>query len=126
MQDDAASEGTEDDGIFDAELTRTFDVFGQRLAEQSRVLVAEGAASVPIPGGTMRARLRRPRWWRPGLLEVAAQDAASGEIIWRGSEALLRSDRHDAALVEKITMSLAMELTYGPASGSSEPDESSP
>ena len=124
MQDGAPSEGAEDD-IFDADLTRTLEIFGQELERQSRVLAATGAASVSVPDWTMRARLRPPRWWRSGLLEVTGADASSGEIIWRGSESLLRSGRSDAALVRKITVSLAMQLTYGPSS-SSDGDESSP
>ncbi len=56
------------------------DARGQELAEQSQILPATGTASIPIPGAPLHARLRSPSWWRHGLLELAAEDARSGEI----------------------------------------------
>ena len=121
MEDDAPGVGEEADEVFDHELTHMLDARGQELAEQSQILLATGTASIPMPGATLHARLRSPRWWRHGLLELAAEDARSGEITRACSVPVGKSDRSHVALTREITINLAYELTYGPSSTGTEP-----
>ena len=121
MNDDASGVGEEADEVFDHELTNMLDARGQQLAEQARILLATGTASIPIPGARLHARPRTPRWWRHGLLEMSAEDAHSGEITRACAVPVGKSDRSEAALAREITINLAYELTYGPSSTDTEP-----
>jgi hypothetical protein len=76
--ENSPAEGAE---VVDHELTRILHVHGQVLEEQSRTLVITGAASICMPGILLRARLRVPRRWRKGLLEVTSEDPSSGEAL---------------------------------------------
>jgi hypothetical protein len=101
------------DEIFDQELTDVLAAYGQELEEQSRVLIATGAASITRPWVILRARLQVPRRWRRGLLEIAAHDPASGTVMGGGSMMLGRQGQHSASLVREITVHLGMELAHG-------------
>lgn len=116
MGDDPA-DGAEAGEVFDHELTRVLHEHGQVLEEQSRALLTTGAASIAMPGVMLRARLRIPRRWRQGLLEVTAQDPASGAVLSRSSSPLARIGRNDGSLslIGEITTRLAFEVVYGPS-----------
>ena len=88
--DDPAA-GGETAEIFDDELTRVLQEHG--LQEQSRALLTTGAASIAVPGMMLHARLRIPRRWRKGLLEVTTEDSASGAVLGTSSSPLSRAGR---------------------------------
>jgi hypothetical protein len=103
--------------VFDHELTRVLQVHGQALEKQSRALLATGEASIAVPGVILRARLRAPRWWRQGLLEIATENPVTGAITRTSSRPAGRAGHDRASLLREITIDIALELTYGPASG---------
>ena len=98
--------------VVDHELTRILHAHGQVLEEQSRTLVITGAASIRIPGIVLRARLRVPRRWRKGLLEVTSEDPSSGEALGTCSVPLGRVGHHHGSLslVDEITIRLAGQV----------------
>jgi hypothetical protein len=116
MGDDPA-DGAEGGEVVDHELTRVLHEYGQVLEEQSRALLTAGAASIPMPGMMLHARLRVPRRWRQGLLEVTAEDPASGEVLGSSSSPLGRAGRSHGSLplINEITIRLASEVVYGPS-----------
>jgi hypothetical protein len=116
MGDDPA-DGAEAREVFDHELTRVLHEHGQVLEEQSRALLTAGAASISVPGVILHARLRIPRRWRKGLLEVTAEDPASGEVLGSSSSPLGRAGRNHGflSLIDQITIQLAFEVVYGPS-----------
>jgi hypothetical protein len=99
--------------ILDHELTRILAIHGPELEETSRILLATGAATIARPEVILRVRLRVPSRWRRGLLEIAAEDPASGAALARSASTLRRSGQDSAALRQEITIDLAMELAYG-------------
>lgn len=103
--------------VFDHELTRVLHEHGQVLEEQSRALLTTGAASIAMPGVMLRARLRIPRRRRQGLLEVTAEDPASGEVLGSSSGPLGRIGRNHGSLslTGEIAIRLAFEVVYGPS-----------
>lgn len=107
MEDDPkAAEAGE---VFDHELTHVLQVRGHELGELSQQLLATGAGSIAGPGVELRARLRVPRWWRRGSLEISAEDSASGEVR-RGCWSLGRAGRDRESLMMEITVDLALAL----------------
>ena len=114
---DGPVDGGEAGEVFDQELTRVLHEHGQVLERQSRVLVTTGAALISVPGVMLRARLRIPRRWRKGLLELTSEDPANGEVLGRSSCLLDRvgSDHESLSLIDQITIHLALEVVYGPS-----------
>jgi hypothetical protein len=112
--DDPAA-GGETAEIFDDELTRVLQEHG--LQEQSRALLTTGAASIAVPGMMLHARLRIPRRWRKGLLEVTTEDSASGAVLGTSSSPLSRGGRSHGSLslIDEITIQLALEVAHGPS-----------
>ncbi len=110
--DDPADDGAAAE-IFDEELTRVLREHG--LEEQSRDLLTTGAASIAVPGMMLHARLRIPRRWRKGLLEVTTEDSASGAVLGTSSSPLSRAGRNHGSLslIDEITIQLALEVVYG-------------
>lgn len=106
-----------DDGeteeVFDHELTRVLRTRGRALEEQSRTLLAMGAATIASPEAILHAKLRIPRWRRRGLLEIAAEDPITGEVKSSSSIPLRTAGRNRASLIEEITIRLANELAHG-------------
>jgi hypothetical protein len=119
MEQDPASDGVEASDVFDHELTRVLQVHGPALEKLSRALLTAGEASIVVPGATLRATLRAPRWWRRGLLETVTENPVTGAITHTSSRPAVRAGRDRASLLREITIDLALELTYGPASGPS-------
>jgi hypothetical protein len=114
---DSPADGAETSEVFDHELTRILHEHGQVLKEESQALLTTGSASISVPGVMLRARLRTPRRWRQGLLEVEAEDPASGEVLGSSSSPLGRigSNRGSLSLIDEITIDLALEIVYGPS-----------
>jgi hypothetical protein len=111
---DSPADGAEPGEVFDHEVTRVLREHG--LEEKSRALLTAGAASIAMPGVTLHARLRMPRRWRKGLLEVTSRDRASGEVLGSSSRPLDRAgrSRESLSLVDEIAIDLALEVVYGP------------
>jgi hypothetical protein len=98
--------------IPDHELTRVLREHGPLLEEQTRVLLATGAAEVAVPGLLLHARLRPPRRWRKGLLEVTSEDPFTGETLDTSSP--LRRTPRPSSRTEEITIHLALQIVYRP------------
>jgi len=99
--------------VFDHELTHVLQVRGHELEELSQKLLATGTGSIAAPGVILRARLRAPRWWHRGCLEIDTEDAVSGEVRRGSSSPLGRAGRDRESLIMKITVDLALELAHG-------------
>ena len=115
---DSPGDDAEAGDIPDHELTRVLQEHGQALEEQSRALLATGAASISVDGLLLHARLRVPRRWRKGLLELTLEDPASGETPDTSSGPLDRAGRSPGSLslISEITIRLAMAIVYGRSS----------
>jgi hypothetical protein len=98
--------------IPDHELTRVLQEHGQALEEQSRALRATGAASISVDGLLLHARLRLPRRWRKGRLELTLEDPSSGESLDTSSGPLGRTRRSHGplSLIDQITIRLALQV----------------
>ena len=96
----------------DHELTRVLQQHGQVLEEQSRALLATGAASISIDGLRLEARLRAPRRWRKGLLELTLENPSSGETLSTSAGPLDRTRRGHGplSLIDQITIRLALQV----------------
>ena len=103
--------------VVDHELTRVLHEHGRLLAEQSRALVTTGAASISLPRTLLHARLRIPRRWRKGLLEITSENPSSGIALGTSSSPLSRADRSHGSLslIDEVTIQLAFEVVYGPS-----------
>jgi hypothetical protein len=114
---DSRADGAEADEVVDHELTRVLHEHGQLLEEQSRALVTTGAASISVPGMLLHARLRLPRRWRKGLLEITSEDPSSGAALGTSSSPLSQAGRSHGSLslIEEVTIQLAFEVVYGPS-----------
>jgi hypothetical protein len=103
-------EAAEPGEAFDHELTHVLQARGHELEELSQKLLATGTGSIAGPGVILRARLRAPRWWRRGSLEISAEDSVSGEVR-RCSWSLARAAGRDReSLIREITVDLALVL----------------
>jgi hypothetical protein len=114
---DSPAGGEEAGEVFDHELTRVLREYGPVLEEQSRALLTTGAASISVPGVLLRARLRIPRRWRKGRLEVRSEDPATGAELGNSARPVRRAGRSHGSLslIDEITVELALEVVYGPA-----------
>ncbi|HEY1618306.1 MAG TPA: hypothetical protein VGG25_11835 [Streptosporangiaceae bacterium] len=101
------------DEIFDQDLTDVLEARGQELEEQSRTLLATGAATITRPEVILRATLQPPSRWRHGMLRIVAEDPASGHVQGNSSLTLRRGPRTSASLADELTIHLAMELAHG-------------
>src|SRR5258708_15596386 len=102
--------------VLDQELTAVLQAHGQMLEERSHALLAHGAVSIVRPGVILSARLRVPRWWRQGLLEISAEDPVSGAVRSSSSIPLGKAGRNRASLLREITVHLGGELPHGHSS----------
>jgi hypothetical protein len=120
---DSPADGGAAGEVPDHELTRVLHEHGQVLEEQSRTLLATGAASVSVPGALLHARLRIPRRWRKGLLEVTAEDPSSGAALGASAIPLDRPGRRRGSmpLVDELAVRLAAEVAHGPAAEANGP-----
>jgi hypothetical protein len=103
----------EPDEEFDHQLTQVLQTQGRELEEHGRALLASGSVLITRPGLVLRARLRPPRWWRRGELEIATEDTASHQVT-NGAVPLDRGVRDQQALIREITIRLAFELAHRP------------
>jgi hypothetical protein len=111
---DSPADGAE---IVDHDLTRVLHVHGQVLEEQSQALVTTGAASICVPGMLLHARLRIPRRWRKGLLEITSEHPSSGKALGTSTIPLGRAGHSHGSLslIEEITIRLAGQVADEPS-----------
>jgi hypothetical protein len=114
--EDSRADGAEAGEVVDHQLTRVLHEHGRLLAEQSRALVTTGAASISLPGTLLHARLRIPRRWRKGLLEITSENPSNGMALGASSSPLSRAGRSHGSLslIDEVTIQLAFEVVYGP------------
>lgn len=110
---DGSPGAAEPDEEFDHQLTQVLQTQGRELEEHARALLASGSALITRPGLVLRARLRPPRWWRRGELEIATEDTTSHQVT-SGAVPLDRGGRDQQALIREITIRLAFELAHRP------------
>jgi hypothetical protein len=110
---DDASDSSEPDEVFDQELTDVLTVHGEMLEEHARALVANGKSTVELPEVTLRVRLRQPRWWRQGVLEIETKSKATGETSGSTSVVVAMAGTDGDVLIQEITIHLAVELAHG-------------
>jgi hypothetical protein len=94
--------------IPDRELTRVLREHGPLLEEQIRALLATGAAEIAVPRLLLHARMRSPRRWRKGLLEVTSEDPFTGATL--ASTSPLRRTPWPPSLTQEIAIRLALEI----------------
>jgi hypothetical protein len=98
--------------IPDRELTRVLRQHGPLLEEHTRALLATGAAEIAVAGLLLHARLRPPRRWRKGLLEVTSEDPFTGATL--GTASPLPRTPWPPSLSREITICLASEIVHRP------------
>lgn len=108
MEDDIPDQ----DEVFDRQVGHILDTQAPLLREQTAALLATGSASLFWAGARVQARLRLPRWWRPGRLEISREDPAHGSTGSTGSSLipLGRSHWDRDFLRREITLQLAVML----------------
>jgi hypothetical protein len=94
--------------IPDHELTRVLREHDLLLEQQAWALLTTGAASFSVAGLLLHARLRRPRRWRKGLLEVTSEDPSTGATV--GTASPLRR----TCGPREIKIRLATEVVHRP------------
>jgi hypothetical protein len=110
---DDANDPPDEDEVFDQELTDVLAAHGDMLEEKARALLANGKAAVELPQVALRVRLRQPRWWRQGVLEVETENKATGEVSGSTSVVVAMTGTDGSALIQEITIHLAVELAHG-------------
>ncbi len=82
MRDDAGDQADNPEA-FDRKVAEVLGAEAGMLREKSDLLLATGSARIERPAGTLRASLRPPRWWRPGVLREWAvrEDGATSSLI---------------------------------------------
>ena len=109
MEENPHADGPDADEDFDRRVGEVLETEAAWLAEQCRVLLAQGSMSAVRRGLRVRAQLRLPRWWRPGVLKIWAEDNAGG----RSASSVIplgRTSWQPAFLTVEITLQLAVML----------------
>lgn len=113
VKDDPDTGSPDADDAFDRQVGHVLDTESAWLAEQCQVLLARGSMSAPRQGLLIRAQLRPPRWWRPGVLKIWAEDSGGGRSA-SSVTPLGRTSRQPASLTGEITLQLAVMLAGSP------------
>ena len=108
VHDDAGDRADEPEA-FDRKVAEVLDAEAGMLSEKSERLLSTGSVSIERPAGVLNASLRRPRWWRPGVLRqwaVREDGATSSGVIPLGRTL-------DVAFVlSQITLQLAVSIAW--------------
>lgn len=106
---------------FDRQVGRVLQTRAEWLRERGVEVISNGSASMAVDGAVLHARLRLPRWWRPGELKISGRSSAGGgfgQIIIP----LGRSGRDRDVLAREIVLQLAVMLAgTGPAEAADQP-----
>jgi hypothetical protein len=106
LHDDAREPDT--DEAFDRRVGDVLESEAEMLRDSADALMDRGSISIARPGVLVRARLRLPRSWRAGVLEVCA-DYTGGRSS-HGVIPLGLRPRDPASLLGEITLQLAVAL----------------
>jgi hypothetical protein len=104
-----AGDQADDPEAFDRKVGEVLDAEAGMLREKSDLLLATGSARIERPAGTLKASLRPPRWWRPGVFRqwaVREDGATSSGVVPLG-----RTMGATSALSE-ITLQLAVSVAW--------------
>ena len=108
VRDDAGDQGDEPDA-FDRKVGEVLDAEAGMLREKSELLLATGSVSIARPAGVLKASLRPPRWWRPGVFRdwaVREDDATSSGVVPLGRT------MDTASVLSQITLQLAVGVAW--------------
>ena len=79
------------------------------LREKSELLLATGSVSIDRPAGALRASLRPPRWWQPGVFRewtVREDCATSSGVVPLGRT------MDTASVLSEVTLQLAVSVAW--------------
>ena len=79
------------------------------LVEKSELLLATGSVSINRPAGALKASLRPPRWWRPGVFRewaVREDGSTSSGVVPLGRT------MDTASVLSEITLRLAVNVAW--------------
>jgi hypothetical protein len=104
-----AGDQADEPEAFDRKVGGVLDAEAGMLREKSDLLLATGSAQIERPAGTLKASLRPPRWWRPGVFRqwAAREDGATSSGVVPLSRTM------DAtSVLSEITLQLAVSLAW--------------
>jgi hypothetical protein len=104
-----AADPADEPEAFDRKVAEVLEAEARMLREKSERLLATGSVSIDRPAGVLRASLRPPRWWRPGVL----REWAVREDGHTSTSVLPLGRTMDAASVlSQITLQLAVSVAW--------------
>jgi hypothetical protein len=108
VHDDTGDRGDGPD-TFDRKVGEVLDADAGMLREKSELLLATGSVSIDRPAGVLKASLRPPRWWRPGVFRdwaVREDGATSSGVVPLGRT------MDTASVLSQITLQLAVGVAW--------------
>jgi hypothetical protein len=99
----------DDPDAFDRKVAEVLDAEAGMLREKSDLLLATGSARIGRPAGTLKASLRSPRWWRPGVFRqwaVREDGATSSGVVPLGRT------MDATSVLSEITLQLAVSVAW--------------
>ena len=108
VHDEAGEQGDAPDA-FDRKVGGVLDAEAGMLREKSELLLATGSVSIDRPAGVLKASLRPPRWWRPGVFRdwaVREDGATSSRVVPLGRTV------DTASVLSQITLQLAVGVAW--------------
>jgi hypothetical protein len=109
VRDDEGDRGDELPDAFDRKVGEVLDAEAGMLREKSELLLATGSVSIDRPAGVLRASLRPPRWWRPGVFRqwaVREDGATSSGVVPLGRT------MDTASVLSQVTLQLAVNVAW--------------
>ena len=108
MRDDASGRADEPE-TFDHKVAEVLDAEAGLLRHKSEQLLATGSVSIERPAGVLKAALRPPRLWRPGVF----QDCAVREDGGTSSGVVPLGRTMDVtSVLSQITLQLAVGIAW--------------
>lgn len=104
-----AGDQADDPEAFDRKVGEVLDAEAGMLREKSDLLLATGSARIERPAGTLKASLRPPRWWRPGVFRqwaVREDGATSSGVVPLGRT------MDATSVLSEITLQLAVSVAW--------------
>ena len=108
VHDDTGDRGDAPD-TFDRKVGEVLDADAGMLREKSELLLTTGSVSIDRPAGVLKASLRPPRWWRPGVFRdraVREDGATSSGVVPLGRT------MDTASVLSQITLQLAVGVAW--------------
>ncbi len=108
VRDEAGDRGDEADA-FGRKVGEVLDAETGMLREKSELLMATGSVSIDRPAGVLRATLRPPHWWRPGVFRewaIREDGATSSGVVPLGRT------MNTASVLSEVTLQLAVSVAW--------------